>query len=71
MKPRALTRLAWRGLTQHKLRSTLSALGIVFGVGAVIAMLSVGEGARREILAEVGRLAEDLKWFYVMLDASF
>ena len=56
MKPRALTRLAWRGLTQHKLRSTLSALGIVFGVGAVIAMLSVGEGARREILAEVGRL---------------
>ncbi len=41
---------------QHKLRSTLSALGIVFGVGAVIAMLSVGEGARREILAEVGRL---------------
>ena len=56
MKPRALTRLAWRGLTQHKLRSILSALGIVFGVGAVIAMLSVGEGARREILAEVGRL---------------
>ena len=56
MKPRALTRLAWRGLVQHKLRSTLSALGIVFGVGAVIAMLSVGEGARREILAEVGRL---------------
>jgi putative ABC transport system permease protein len=51
-----LTRLAWRGLTQHRLRSILSALGIVFGVGAVIAMLSVGEGARREILAEVGRL---------------
>lgn len=40
----------------HKLRSALSALGIVFGVSAVIAMLSVGEGARREILAEVGRL---------------
>ncbi len=56
MKPRALTRLAWRGLTQHRLRSILSGLGIVFGVGAVIAMLSVGEGARREILAEVGRL---------------
>ena len=56
MKRRALTRLAWQGLTQHKLRSILSALGIVFGVGAVIAMLSVSEGARREILAEVGRL---------------
>jgi putative ABC transport system permease protein len=30
-------------------------LGIVFGVAAVVAMMSVGEGARREILAEVGR----------------
>lgn len=56
MTLRPLTQLAWRGLTQHKLRSILSALGIVFGVAAVIAMLSVGEGARREILAEVGRL---------------
>jgi putative ABC transport system permease protein len=51
-----LIQLAVRGLALHKLRSTLSALGIVFGVAAVVAMLSVGEGARREILAEVGRL---------------
>ena len=56
MKAHRLARLAWSGLTLHKLRSMLSALGIVFGVAAVIAMLSVGEGARREILAEVGRL---------------
>jgi putative ABC transport system permease protein len=56
MTSRALVGLAWRGLTLHKLRSTLSALGVVFGVAAVIAMLSVGEGARREILEEVGRL---------------
>ncbi|HEY7820583.1 MAG TPA: ABC transporter permease [Vicinamibacteria bacterium] len=56
MTTRALIQLAARGLALHKLRSTLSALGIVFGVAAVVAMLSVGEGARREILAEVGRL---------------
>ncbi len=56
MRPHLLVRLAWRGIIIHKLRSTLSALGIVFGVAAVVAMLSVGEGARREILAEVGRL---------------
>ncbi len=55
MRKRLLGRLAWQGLALHKLRSTLSALGIVFGVAAVVAMLSVGEGARREILAEVGR----------------
>jgi putative ABC transport system permease protein len=56
MTTRSLFKLAMRGLALHKLRSTLSALGIVFGVAAVVAMLSVGEGARREILAEVGRL---------------
>jgi putative ABC transport system permease protein len=56
MTTRSLIHLAIRGLALHKLRSTLSALGIVFGVAAVVAMLSVGEGARREILAEVGRL---------------
>ncbi len=56
MTTRSLIQLAIRGLAIHKLRSTLSALGIVFGVAAVVAMLSVGEGARREILAEVGRL---------------
>ena len=56
MTTKSLIQLATRGLALHKLRSTLSALGIVFGVAAVVAMLSVGEGARREILAEVGRL---------------
>ena len=56
MTTRSLIQVAIRGLALHKLRSTLSALGIVFGVAAVVAMLSVGEGARREILAEVGRL---------------
>ncbi|HJS73593.1 MAG TPA: ABC transporter permease [Vicinamibacteria bacterium] len=56
MTTKSLVQLAIRGLSLHKLRSTLSALGIVFGVAAVTAMLSVGEGAQREILAEVGRL---------------
>jgi putative ABC transport system permease protein len=37
-------------LRSHALRSLLSMLGIVFGVGAVIAMLSIGAGAEREAL---------------------
>ena len=56
MNPRVLGALAWQGLALHKMRSLLSAIGIVFGVTAVVAMMSVGEGARREILAEIGRL---------------
>ncbi|HEX9203641.1 MAG TPA: ABC transporter permease, partial [Vicinamibacteria bacterium] len=38
-------------LRSHALRSVLSMLGIIFGVGAVIAMLSIGAGAEREALA--------------------
>jgi putative ABC transport system permease protein len=41
------------GLFSHKLRSVLTALGIIFGVAAVIAMLSIGEGARREALEQI------------------
>lgn len=41
------------GLFTHKLRSVLTSLGIIFGVAAVIAMLSIGEGARREALEQI------------------
>ena len=41
------------GLRSHLLRSLLSMLGIIFGVGAVIAMLSIGEGAKQEALEQI------------------
>ena len=37
-------------LGRHKLRSFLTMLGMIFGVGAVIAMLSIGAGAEQESL---------------------
>jgi putative ABC transport system permease protein len=37
-------------LLHHKLRTLLTLLGMIFGVGAVIAMLSIGKGAEREAL---------------------
>jgi putative ABC transport system permease protein len=46
-------------LRVHTLRSSLTALGIVFGVGAVISMLSIGAGAERESLAAIARLGLD------------
>ena len=57
--PRALLRLGLRSLWLHKLRSALSILGVVFGVAAVVAMSSVGEGARREAVEQVGALGID------------
>ena len=48
---RMSVRQALLQLSRHKLRTFLTLLGMIFGVGAVIAMLSVGEGAQREALA--------------------
>jgi putative ABC transport system permease protein len=43
-------------LAEHKLRTTLTMLGMMFGVGAVIAMLSIGAGAERAAMALIDRL---------------
>jgi putative ABC transport system permease protein len=59
MSPHAALRLGVRSLLVHKLRSGLSILGVVFGVAAVVAMSSVGEGARREAVAQIGSLGID------------
>jgi putative ABC transport system permease protein len=59
MPPFILVRLGLRSLLLHKLRSGLSILGVVFGVAAVVAMSSVGEGARRETLAQIEALGID------------
>ncbi|MDR0415137.1 MAG: ABC transporter permease [Prevotellaceae bacterium] len=52
MEYRENIRLALHGLTDHKLRSFLTMLGIIFGVASVITMLSIGEGAKREAIAK-------------------
>ncbi len=45
--------LAIEGVSANRLRAFLTALGIVFGVAAVIAMLAIGTGAREVILAQM------------------
>ncbi len=42
-------RVALRALGRNKMRSFLTALGIIIGVGAVIAMVSIGQGAKRAV----------------------
>jgi putative ABC transport system permease protein len=50
---------ALANLASHKLRSLLTMLGMIFGVGAVIAMLSIGEGAERRALAMIQQMGLD------------
>jgi putative ABC transport system permease protein len=45
--------IAINAVTANKLRSLLTALGIIFGVAAVIAMLAIGNGAQQEILEQI------------------
>jgi len=57
--PRELVSIAAEALGRYRLRTALSVLGVVLGVAAVIAMMSVGEGARAEALAQVTNLGLD------------
>ena len=49
-------RLGLKSLWLHRLRSLLTALGIVFGVCSVIAMLAIGEGASHEAQEQIKNL---------------
>jgi len=59
MRQTGIVRNVWLGIENlllHKLRSFLTMLGVVFGVGSVVAMLSVGEGASKEALEQIRKL---------------
>jgi putative ABC transport system permease protein len=48
--------LGFENLMMHKLRSLLTMLGMIFGVAAVIAMLSIGAGARAQVMALIEQM---------------
>jgi len=53
-------RIAVRALLRNKLRSALTMLGIIIGVGAVIAMVGLGEGATQKVTASISSLGTNL-----------
>jgi putative ABC transport system permease protein len=56
----ALLRIALRALAVNKLRSALTMLGIVIGVGAVIVMIAVGAGAQARVEDQIRALGSNL-----------
>ncbi|BCW88518.1 Macrolide export ATP-binding/permease protein MacB [Alphaproteobacteria bacterium SO-S41] len=51
---------AWSALAANRLRSILTMLGMVIGVGAVITMLSVGEGTKAQVQATIASMGSNL-----------
>ena len=60
LRPLLTGMIALRALRRNKLRSTLTALGIIIGVGAVVAMVAVGNGAQAKIESQVAALGQNL-----------
>src|SRR5436190_15755403 len=52
--------IAFRALRRNKMRSVLTALGIIIGVGAVIAMVGIGNGAKAQVEAQIASLGENV-----------
>jgi putative ABC transport system permease protein len=56
----AIIRIAMRALARNKLRSSLTMLGIIIGVGAVIAMVSVGQGAQEQAQQQIAAMGSNM-----------
>ncbi|HEX3352039.1 MAG TPA: ABC transporter permease [Terriglobales bacterium] len=56
----AIVRIAMRALARNKLRSILTMLGIIIGVGAVIAMVSVGQGAQQQAQQQIAAMGSNM-----------
>jgi len=60
MKTKTLIRLATQAIRKNKMRATLTMLGIIIGVAAVIVMVAVGYGARTRIRQQINNLGTNM-----------
>jgi putative ABC transport system permease protein len=60
MRLTSILKIAFRALCRNKMRSVLTALGIIIGVGAVIAMAGIGYGAKAQVEAQIASLGENV-----------
>src|SRR3979411_236726 len=55
-----IIRVAFRALVRNKMRAILTMLGIIIGVSAVIAMVSIGQGAQASVQAQIESIGTNL-----------
>ena len=56
----SILRIALRALSRNKMRSALTMLGIIIGVGAVIAMVGVGQGASKQVQDQISAMGSNM-----------
>jgi putative ABC transport system permease protein len=56
----AIVKIAFRALRRNKLRTILTMLGIIIGVGAVIAMVGIGNGAKAQVESRIAALGQNV-----------
>jgi putative ABC transport system permease protein len=56
----SILRIALRALARNKMRSSLTMLGIIIGVAAVIAMVGVGQGARKQVADQIAAMGSNM-----------
>ena len=60
MDLKMIIRVAFRALVRNKMRAALTMLGIIIGVAAVIAMVSIGQGAQASVQAQIESIGTNL-----------
>src|SRR5258706_15778113 len=55
-----ILKVAFRALRRNKMRTVLTMLGIIIGVGAVIAMVALGRGAKAQVQARIAALGQNV-----------
>ena len=57
---RSILKVALQSIMRHRMRSTLTMLGIIIGVGAVIMMVSIGQGVQKQVESQIAGLGSNV-----------
>ncbi|MGI6643255.1 MAG: ABC transporter permease [Bacillota bacterium] len=60
-----LLSMSFRGVASNKMRSALTMLGVIIGVASVITLVSIGEGARKEVTANLESMGTNILQLYM------
>ncbi len=62
MDPAEVIKVALRALARNKLRTFLTMLGMIIGVGAVICTVAIGEGASNQVQEQIRNIGDNMVW---------